>query len=112
LISTCLFPRRTRKRDREKKREAEEAERLENEDKVNAQISVWKTGKDKNLRALLGSLELILWPGVQWKGVMMSELLDPKKCKLTYMKAIAKVHPDKVIGNLALMSALLTQKAS
>ncbi|CAO0790498.1 unnamed protein product [Mucor circinelloides] len=99
-------------RDREKKREAEEAERLENEDKVNAQISVWKTGKDKNLRALLGSLELILWPGVQWKGVMMSELLDPKKCKLTYMKAIAKVHPDKVIDNLALMSALLTQKAS
>lgn len=84
-------------RDREKKKEAEDAERLENEDKVNAQISVWKTGKDKNLRALLGSLELILWPGVQWKGVMMSELLDARKCKLTYMKAIAKVHPDKVI---------------
>lgn len=84
-------------RDREKKKEAEDAERLENEDKVNAQISVWKTGKDKNLRALLGSLELILWPGVQWKGVMMNELLEPRKCKLTYMKAIAKVHPDKVI---------------
>lgn len=83
-------------RDREKKKEAEDAERLENEDKVNAQISVWKTGKDKNLRALLGSLELILWPGVQWKGVTMSELLDARKCKLTYMKAIAKVHPDKV----------------
>jgi tetratricopeptide (TPR) repeat protein len=83
-------------RDREKQREAEEIERLEKEDKVNAQISVWKTGKDKNLRALLGSLELILWPGVQWKGVMMSELLEPRKCKVTYMKAIAKVHPDKV----------------
>jgi tetratricopeptide (TPR) repeat protein len=83
-------------RDREKKKEAEETEKLLKEDQVNAQISVWKTGKDKNLRALLGSLELILWPGVQWKGVQMSELLDPKKCKITYMKAIAKVHPDKV----------------
>lgn len=94
-------------RDREKKKEAEDAERLENEDKVNAQISVWKTGKDKNLRALLGSLELILWPGVQWKGVMMSELLDPRKCKLTYMKAIAKVHPDKVFSdNLILRDAV------
>ncbi|KAF1807745.1 hypothetical protein FB192DRAFT_1270892 [Mucor lusitanicus] len=94
-------------RDREKKKEAEDAERLENEDKVNAQISVWKTGKDKNLRALLGSLELILWPGVQWKGVMMSELLDPRKCKLTYMKAIAKVHPDKLPANATVEQRML-----
>jgi tetratricopeptide (TPR) repeat protein len=83
-------------RDREKKKEAEEAERLSKVDKVGAQISVWKTGKDRNLRALLGSLELILWPGVQWKGVTMGELLEPRKCKIAYMKAIAKVHPDKV----------------
>ncbi|GAN08448.1 conserved hypothetical protein [Mucor ambiguus] len=94
-------------REREKKKEAEDAERLENEDKVNAQISVWKTGKDKNLRALLGSLELILWPGVQWKGVMMSELLDPRKCKLTYMKAIAKVHPDKLPANATIEQRML-----
>ncbi|KAK4517596.1 uncharacterized protein ATC70_000936 [Mucor velutinosus] len=94
-------------RDREKKKEAEDAERLEKEDKVNAQISVWKTGKDKNLRALLGSLELILWPGVQWKGVTMSELLDPRKCKLTYMKAIAKVHPDKLPANATIEQRML-----
>jgi tetratricopeptide (TPR) repeat protein len=95
-------------RDREKQKEAEEAERLGKEDKVNAQISVWKTGKDKNLRALLGSLELILWPGVQWKGVMMSELLEPKKCKITYMKAIAKVHPDKVRYKQEYLDDMLT----
>lgn len=83
-------------RDREKQREAEEAERLEKEDVVNSKIANWRKGKDKNLRALLGSLDLILWPSVQWKGVMMSELLEPRKCKVTYMKAIAKVHPDKV----------------
>ncbi|KAI8647674.1 hypothetical protein BD408DRAFT_439118 [Parasitella parasitica] len=94
-------------RDREKRREAEDAEKLENEDRVNAQISVWKTGKDKNLRALLGSLELILWPGVQWKGVMMSELLDVRKCKLTYMKAISKVHPDKLPADATVEQRML-----
>ena len=88
-------------RNREKQKEAEDAERLSKEDKVSAQIAVWKTGKDKNLRALLGSLELILWPGVQWKGVTMGELLEPRKCKMAYMKAIAKVHPDKVKFSLS-----------
>lgn len=83
-------------RDRERKKESEDAERLMKQDIVDAKISVWKMGKDRNLRALLGSLEMILWPGVQWKGVTMGELIEPRKCKITYMKAIAKVHPDKV----------------
>lgn len=84
-------------RDREKKKEAEEAERLMKEDQVNARISAWKAGKERNLRALLSSLESILWSGVQWKPVASSDIIDAKKCKVTYMKAIAKVHPDKVI---------------
>ncbi|KAI9484095.1 MAG: hypothetical protein EXX96DRAFT_500791 [Benjaminiella poitrasii] len=94
-------------REREKKREAEEAERLKKTDKVNHEIKMWKLGKDKNLRALLSSLELILWPGVQWKAVMVSELLDPKRCKVTYMKAIAKVHPDKLPANSTVEQRLL-----
>ncbi|KAI7903524.1 uncharacterized protein BX663DRAFT_485669 [Cokeromyces recurvatus] len=94
-------------REREKKKEAEEAERFEKEDKVNHQLKVWISGKDKNLRALLSSLDMILWPGVQWKGVMMSELLDAKKCKMTYMKAIAKVHPDKLPANSTVEQRLL-----
>lgn len=83
-------------RDREKQKEAEEAEKLKCEDQVNARISAWKAGKERNLRSLLSSLELILWQGVQWKPVLASDLFDVKKCKITYMKAIAKVHPDKV----------------
>jgi tetratricopeptide (TPR) repeat protein len=83
-------------RDREKQKEAEETEKLLKEDQVDAQISTWKNGREKNLRSLLSSLELILWPGVQWKPVLVSDILDAKKCKITYMKAIAKVHPDKV----------------
>ncbi|KAI9354170.1 DnaJ domain-containing protein [Pilaira anomala] len=94
-------------REREKQKEAEDLERLQNEDKVNAKIVSWKMGKDRNLRALLGSLHVILWPGVQWKSVQMSELLEPRKCKITYMKAIAKVHPDKLPANATVEQRML-----
>ncbi|CAO3690931.1 unnamed protein product [Rhizopus stolonifer] len=76
--------------------EAEDAERLSKTDEVNARLVAWKAGKEQNLRALLATLDTLLWPGAQWKGAQMSDLIDIKKCKITYMKAIAKVHPDKV----------------
>ncbi|KAG1055515.1 hypothetical protein G6F43_002534 [Rhizopus delemar] len=94
-------------REREKKKEAEEVERLEKEDKVNAQLAMWKTGKERNLRALLVSLELILWSGIQWKGVTINELLEPRKCKMMYMKAISKVHPDKLSSKATVEQKLL-----
>ncbi|KAG1051455.1 hypothetical protein G6F43_006334 [Rhizopus delemar] len=94
-------------REREKKKEAEDAERLEKEDKVNAHLKTWKSGKEKNLRALLSSLEQILWTGIEWKGVTMTELLEPRKCKITYMKAIAKVHPDKLSSKATVEQRLL-----
>lgn len=78
------------------KQEAEDAEKLEKTDEVNARLIAWKVGKEQNLRALLATLDTLLWPGAQWKGAQMSELINPKKCKITYMKAIGKVHPDKV----------------
>lgn len=76
--------------------EAQEAEKLEKTDDVNARLNAWKAGKEQNLRALLATLDTLLWPGAQWKGAQMSDLINPKKCKITYMKAIGKVHPDKV----------------
>lgn len=78
------------------KQEAEDAERMQKTDDVNARILQWKSGKENNLRALLATLDTLLWPGAQWRGANMSELINPKKCKIIYMKAIAKVHPDKV----------------
>lgn len=76
--------------------DAEEEQRLKVVDDVDRRLSAWKSGKEKNLRALLASLDTVLWPEATWKGANMSELIDPKRCKITYMKAIAKVHPDKV----------------
>lgn len=73
-----------------------EDEKLALHDAVEARIGAWKAGKEGNLRALLGSLDTVLWEGAGWKKVGMGDLLMPGKCKIVYMKGISKVHPDKV----------------
>ncbi|KXT03469.1 hypothetical protein AC578_1567 [Pseudocercospora eumusae] len=65
-------------------------------DQVEAKLTAWKGGKADNLRALLQSLDAVLWESAGWKKVGMSDLVLPNKVKIIYMKAIAKVHPDKI----------------
>lgn len=65
-------------------------------DQVDSKLVAWKGTKSDNLRALLGSLDKVLWPEAGWKKVNMGDLVMPNKVKIVYMKAIAKVHPDKV----------------
>lgn len=77
------------------------AERADDEkfaltDQVDAKLIAWKGTKSDNLRALLGSLDKVLWEDAGWKKVNMGDLVMPNKVKIVYMKAIAKVHPDKV----------------
>ena len=77
------------------------AERIDDErfalaDSVEAKVNAWKGGKPDNLRALLASLDTVLWPEAGWKKVGMAELVLPNKVKIQYMKGISKVHPDKV----------------
>lgn len=78
------------------KQEAEEAEKFKLHDVVEDKLNAWKQGKEDNLRALISSLDTVLWDGANWKPVSMGELVVPKKVKLSYMKAVAKTHPDKV----------------
>ena len=78
-----------------------EAERVDDEkfalsDSVSERLQNWRAGKEGNLRALLASLENVLWDGAAWKKIGMGELILPGKVKVAYMKGIAKVHPDKV----------------
>ncbi|KAJ4293648.1 auxilin-like clathrin-binding protein required for normal clathrin function [Kalmusia sp. IMI 367209] len=65
-------------------------------DQVDAKLIAWKGTKADNLRALLGSLDKVLWPEAGWNKVNMGDLVMPNKVKIIYMKAIAKVHPDKI----------------
>ena len=69
-------------------------------DIVDGRVSQWRAGKEANLRALLASLENVLWQDAGWKKTGMAELIQPNKVKIVYMKGIAKVHPDKVSSRI------------
>ncbi|KAG9081974.1 hypothetical protein FRC06_005301 [Ceratobasidium sp. 370] len=65
-------------------------------DSVDARIIAWKGGKETNIRALIASLDTVLWPELGWAKVGMHELVTPNQVKVKYVRAIAKVHPDKL----------------
>ena len=76
--------------------DAADDEKFALSDRVDARLVAWKGGKEDNLRALLESLDKVLWPEAGWKKIGMADLIIPGKVKIHYMKGIAKVHPDKV----------------
>ncbi|GAO18510.1 hypothetical protein UVI_02054520 [Ustilaginoidea virens] len=74
----------------------EDDEKFALSEKVDAKVSAWRDGKRDNLRGLIASLDQVLWENSGWKKVGMHELVVASKVKISYMKAIAKTHPDKV----------------
>jgi sirohydrochlorin ferrochelatase len=65
-------------------------------DSVDARLLAWRGGKEANLRALLASLDTVLWDGAGVQKVGMHELVTPAQVKVKYTRAIARLHPDKV----------------
>lgn len=64
---------------------------------VMLQILDWIEGKERNIRALLSTLNTVLWEGeTRWKPVSMADLVTPDQVKKYYRKAALIVHPDKV----------------
>lgn len=53
------------------------------------------SGTRKNLRLLLSTLQAVLWPEASWEPVAMARLIDPKRVKIAYLRALTIVHPDK-----------------
>ncbi|ODQ58846.1 hypothetical protein WICANDRAFT_63351 [Wickerhamomyces anomalus NRRL Y-366-8] len=86
-----------------------EEEKYKLYDQIESKINNWKGGKEDNLRALLASLHEILWESTNWKRVNLSDLVMPKKVKITYMKAVAKVHPDKIPPNATAEQKMIAQ---
>ncbi|KAH9557458.1 hypothetical protein CY35_07G085400 [Sphagnum magellanicum] len=81
-------------RDMALQMEQEERHRLAGN--LDAEIRRWSMGKEGNLRALLSSLHLILWPECNWKPVSLTDLITAPLVKKAYKSAILCVHPDKV----------------
>ena len=63
-----------------------------------AKVFAWKDGKSRNLRALLCSLDKILWEGAKWKQCGMHQLVTENDVTKMYKKAVLAVHPDRQLG--------------
>ncbi|KAJ1722110.1 auxilin-like clathrin-binding protein required for normal clathrin function [Coemansia erecta] len=92
-------------RRKEEARRVEDDERLAIIDQVDVEIRVWRDGKQQNLRALLSSLHTLL-PAVPAIG--MHEILEPGKVKRAYMRAIARLHPDKLAKDADLRTRMVS----
>ncbi|KAJ3512428.1 hypothetical protein NMY22_g15333 [Coprinellus aureogranulatus] len=82
--------------------EAEDNLKYELKDSVEAKLLAWKKGKETNLRALLASLDTILWDDlIKDMGGKpdMAALITGGGVKKWYMKSVARVHPDKLNAN-------------
>ncbi len=74
----------------------EDEEKFNLHDRVEEKLDRWRHGNKDNIRALLCSLDNVLWPELNWKPVKLTDLVLDKKVKIFYMKAVAKTHPDKI----------------
>ncbi|ODV60423.1 auxilin-like protein SWA2 ASCRUDRAFT_76413 [Ascoidea rubescens DSM 1968] len=112
--NTNLYSNKPSKAVKNIQREAFIKEKEENEkfllyDSIELKINSWKNGKEDNLRALLASLDLILWPEANWKKISIADLVLDKKVKIFYLKAVAKTHPDKINKNATTEQKLIAQ---
>uniref|UniRef100_A0A6N2MA98 J domain-containing protein n=1 Tax=Salix viminalis TaxID=40686 RepID=A0A6N2MA98_SALVM len=74
----------------------EQEERRRIADKMDVRIKHWAAGKEGNMRALLSSLQHVLWPECYWEPVSLTDLITSTSVKKVYRKATLCVHPDKV----------------
>ncbi|KAI8808275.1 hypothetical protein BJ742DRAFT_853643 [Cladochytrium replicatum] len=95
-----------RLREQNLQAEQEDAMKLALKDQVDDKILRWKSGKEENLRALLSSLHTVVWPELEWKTINLSEILQPQQVKVKYMRAVAKLHPDK-LSNVTIEQKLI-----
>uniref|UniRef100_A0A7N0ZX50 Uncharacterized protein n=1 Tax=Kalanchoe fedtschenkoi TaxID=63787 RepID=A0A7N0ZX50_KALFE len=83
-----------KERDLQSQKEQEERQRIA--DSLDADIKRWAAGKEGNLRALLSSMQYVLWADCGWEPVSLTDLITSSSVKKVYMKATLFVHPDKV----------------
>lgn len=91
-----------------RKQVEEESQRYALYDRVHDQIKLWESGNANDIRHLLSNLQTVItW--VDWKPVSTADLVMPKKVKVTYLRAIAKTHPDKVPDSLSLEKKMIAE---
>lgn len=81
-------------RDIQAQKEQEERHRIA--ETLDIEIKRWAAGKEGNLRALLSTLQYVLWPECGWQPVSLTDLITGANVKKVYRKATLCIHPDKV----------------
>ncbi|CDP04001.1 unnamed protein product [Coffea canephora] len=74
----------------------EQEERYRIAETLDIEIKRWAAGKEGNLRALLSTLQYVLWPECGWQPVSLTDLITGPNVKKVYRKATLCIHPDKV----------------
>ncbi|GFZ13376.1 chaperone DnaJ-domain superfamily protein [Actinidia rufa] len=81
-------------RDLQTQRDQEERHRIA--ETLDVEIKRWAAGKEGNLRALLSTMQYVLWPECGWQPVSLTDLITGASVKKVYRKATLCIHPDKV----------------
>ncbi|KAK9096131.1 hypothetical protein Sjap_021628 [Stephania japonica] len=84
------------KNERDLQVQREQAERHRMAETLDFEIKRWAAGKEGNLRALLSTLQYVLWPECGWQPVSLTDLIAAASVKKFYRKATLCIHPDKV----------------
>lgn len=67
------------------------------------------SGAKKNIRILISTMQNALWPEAKWEPVPMAKLIDPRRVKIAFLKAVTIVHPDKQTSMDPLHKFIATQ---
>ncbi|KAL5554928.1 hypothetical protein UlMin_037164 [Ulmus minor] len=84
------------KNQRDLHNQREQAERHRIAETLDVEIKRWAAGKEGNLRALLSTLQYVLWPECGWQPVSLTDMITAVSVKKVYRKATLCIHPDKV----------------
>jgi len=84
------------KKQNELEAEREQAEKIKSPETLDSEIKRWSAGKEGNIRALLSTMQYVLWPESGWKPVPLIEIIEGVAVKKAYQKARLCVHPDKL----------------
>ncbi|XP_019432081.1 PREDICTED: auxilin-related protein 2-like isoform X1 [Lupinus angustifolius] len=84
------------KNQRDLQTQREQAERNRLAETLDFEVKRWAAGKEGNLRALLSTLQYVLWPECGWQPVSLTDLITGAHVKKAYRKATLCIHPDKV----------------
>lgn len=84
------------KKHKEFEIEEEQEEKTKTSEKLDIEIKRWSAGKEGNIRALLSTLQYVLWPECGWRPVPLIEIIEGAAVRKAYQKARLCVHPDKL----------------